>query len=245
MSYYTLSKARLDEQSPGIASALRRLGPLLAGAGRSVMVAFVAVIVTSIASLLAPLIIGHTIDQYIARRDFSGVLRFSGILLVIYLAGMIATYIQTQAMGGVGRRVLFALRNALFTKLQELPLDFFNQNKAGDLISRINNDTDKLNIFFSQGLVQLAGNIFLMIGAGIFLVVLNVRLGLAALVPAAVVLLVTRVMSPWVKRKNVRSLQALGGMSGEIQETLGNLKVIAALNRRDYFRQKFNGANES
>ena len=53
-------------------------------------------------------------------------------------------------MGGVGRRVLFELRNALFTKLQELPLDFFNQNKAGDLISRINNDTDKLNQFFAQ-----------------------------------------------------------------------------------------------
>ena len=59
-------------------------------------------------------------------------------------------------MGSVGRRVLFNLRNALFTKLQALPLDFFNQNKAGDLISRINNDTDKLNQFFAQALVQLA-----------------------------------------------------------------------------------------
>ena len=65
--------------------------------------------------------------------------------------------------------MLFNLRNALFTKLQELPLDFFNQNKAGDLISRINNDTDKLNQFFSQALMQLAGNLFLMAGAAIFL----------------------------------------------------------------------------
>ncbi len=72
-------------------------------------------------------------------------------------------------MGSVGRRVLFALRNTLFTKLQELPLDFFNQNKAGDLISRINNDTDKLNQFFAQSLVQLAANLFMMVGAAIFL----------------------------------------------------------------------------
>ena len=85
------------------------------------------------------------------------------------------------------------LRNALFTKLQELPLDFFNQNKAGDLISRINNDTDKLNQFFAQALVQLAGNLFLMAGAAIFLVSLNLRLGLAALAPAlGVLLIVTR-----------------------------------------------------
>ena len=81
--------------------------------------------------------------------------------------------------------MLFNLRNALFTKLQELPLDFFNQNKAGDLISRINNDTDKLNQFFSQALVQFAGNVFMMTGAAIFLLTLNVRLGLAALAPAA------------------------------------------------------------
>ena len=81
----------------------------------------------------------------------------------------VTTYVQTQTMGSVGRRVLFALRNTLFTKLQELPLDFFNQNKAGDLISRINNDTDKLNQFFAQSLVQLAANLFMMAGAAIFL----------------------------------------------------------------------------
>ena len=82
-------------------------------------------------------------------------------------------------MGGVGRRVLFNLRNTLFTKLQELPVAFFNANKAGDLTSRINNDTDKLNQFFSQALVQFVGNLFLMLGAGIFLLYLNFKLGLS------------------------------------------------------------------
>ena len=69
-----------------------------------------------------------------------------------------ASYLQTRVMGGVGQRVLFNLRNAVFNKLQELPVAFFNQNKAGDLISRINNDTDKLNQFFSQALMQFIGS---------------------------------------------------------------------------------------
>ena len=73
-------------------------------------------------------------------------------------------------MGGVGRRLLFNLRNKIFNKLQELPVAFFNQNKAGDLISRINNDTDKLNQFFSQALMQFISNIMLIVGTGIFLV---------------------------------------------------------------------------
>src|SRR6185436_18164452 len=102
---------------------------------------------------------------YIRSGDFRGVLTSAGTLLAIYLCGLLASYYQTLAMGTVGRTVLFKLRNTLFTKLQGLPLAFFNQNKAGDLISRINNDTDKLNMFFAQSLVQMAGNLFMMAGA--------------------------------------------------------------------------------
>jgi ATP-binding cassette subfamily B protein len=244
-NYYALSKAPAHDHEVSAASALKRLTPLMTEERRSVAIAFIAVIISSASSLLAPLIIGHTVDTYIRSGHFTGLLKFAAILSGIYVAGLFASYIQTQTMGSVGRRVLFALRNALFMKLQQLPLDFFNQNKAGDLISRINNDTDKLNRFIAQGLVQLASNLFLMIGAAIFLVSLNLRLGVAALAPALAVLVLTRLTSRWVKRRNVRSLQSLGGMSAEIQESLSNFKVIVAFNRRDYFRQKFNEANQA
>jgi ATP-binding cassette subfamily B protein len=240
---YRLSGAQ-GQQSVSILSALKRLAPALADQHRSLVFAFIATIVASITALIGPWLIGRTVDTYIRSGDFAGVLRLSGLLLLAYLAGLVATYVQTQQMGRVGRYVLFNLRNALFTKLQELPLDFFNQNKAGDLISRINNDTDKLNQFLSQALVQLAANLFLMAGAAVFLVTLNVRLGLAALAPAAIVVMVTRATGGWVKRKNAASLQALGGLSGEIQESMSNFRVIVAFNRVDYFQQQFNVANE-
>ena len=211
---------------------------------RSVTIAFAAVLVSSIAGLLGPLIIAHTVDRYIGRGDFQGVLLFGGLLLLTYVVSFFTTYVQTQTMGAVGRRVLFTLRNALFTKLQELPLDFFNQNKAGDLISRINTDTDKLNQFFAQSLVQLASNLVMMIGAAAFVLALDLRLGLAALAPAVLVFVLTRLSGPWVKRANARSLQSLGGLSGEVQESLANFKVIVAFNRRDYFRQKFEETND-
>src|SRR6202043_1748938 len=133
-NYYALSNVANQAQSETIGSALRRLGPLMAGERRRVGVAFIAIIITSGSSLLAPLIIGHTVDTYIQARDFPGVLRMSAVLLGVYVAGLFTTYLQTITMGTVGRRVLFNLRNALFTKLQQLPVDFFNQNKAGDLI---------------------------------------------------------------------------------------------------------------
>ncbi len=147
-------------------------------------------------------------------------------------------------MGGVGQRMLFTLRNAIFNKLQELPVAFFNANKAGDLISRVNNDTDKLNAFFSQSLMQFIGSIVTMAGAGIFLLIINIKLGAAALIPAVLIFLFTRIVSPLVKQKNALNLKSTGGMSAEIQESLNNFRVIIAFNRRDYFRKRFDEANK-
>jgi ATP-binding cassette subfamily B protein len=240
---YTLNTAAEPQQAT-LNSVFKRLAPLLADEKRTVILAFVAMMVTSGSSLLAPYVIGRVVDTAIRDQDFTRVLAFAGFLLLMFLCGLLASYFQTLAMGTVGRNVLFKLRNTLFTKLQELPLVFFNQNKTGDLISRINNDTDKLNNFFSQSLVQLAGNLFMMAGAALLLLSLNPRLGAAALAPAVGVLIFSQSVSGWIKRKNLASLQSLGGLSSEIQESLSNFKVIVAFNRFDYFRQKFNEANE-
>src|SRR6185369_3379837 len=149
---YTLSKDDAQSQNASLGAALKRFSPLLADEKRLVAQAFIAMLVTNGAGLMGPVIISRAVDRYMQARDFNGVLTSAGILLGIYLCGLFASYYQTLAMGTVGRTVLFKLRNTLFTKLQGLPLAFFNQNKAGDLISRINNDTDKLNMFFAQSL---------------------------------------------------------------------------------------------
>jgi ATP-binding cassette, subfamily B, bacterial len=244
MNQYRLSTSDPSARSAPVVVALRRLAPVMADQKPRIVAAFIATLVASGASLIGPYLIGRTVDVHIRSGDFAGVLRSAALLLMAYLAGLVATYVQTQQMGVVGRQVLFNLRNAIFTKLQELPLDFFNQNKAGDLISRINNDTDKLNVFLAQALVQLAANLFLMTGAAIFLLSLNLRLGLAALAPAAAVFVVTRATGAAVKARNAASLQSLGALSGEIQESMSNFRVIAAFNRVDYFQQQFKAAND-
>jgi ATP-binding cassette subfamily B protein len=242
-SPYRLSAPR-PEASPSLLAALRKLAPVLADQHGRLAAAFAATVVSAAMGLLGPVIIAHAVDVDVRHGNFRGVLAAAALLLAAYLTGLVATYVQAQQMGRVGRYVLFNLRNALFGKLQELPLAFFNENKAGDLISRINNDTDKLNQFFAQALVQVSGNLIVMTGAAIFLVSLNPRLGLAALAPAAGVLLVTRLSARWMKRRNLASLQALGALSGEVQESMSNFRVIVAFNRADYFERQFGAANE-
>ncbi len=240
---YRLNVSTANQRNEPIWKSFGRLLPLMRSETRNVVIALVAILVSSAIALTGPLIISYTIDHYFGIRDYAGVAIWSGVLLCLYLVNLVSSYVQARTMGGVGRRVLFNLRNSLFQKLQELPVAFFNQNRAGDLISRINNDTDKLNQFFAQALMQFLSNLFLMAGAGTLLLVLNVRLGAAALVPAVLVLVVTQLVGGWVKRASFKSLQTLGGLSGEIQESLANFKVIVAFNRLDYFRDKFGEAN--
>lgn len=243
MKYALNTTTIAGERKSGIISVVSSLWPLLITEKKKLTYAFIAIIFNSALTLIAPMIIGHIIDTYIVKKDFNGVLLFSGILLLLYIATLITSYLQTMLMGTVGQRALYNVRNAVFTKIQSLPIAFFNQNKAGDLISRINNDTDKLNQVISQQLVQLVGSVFVMIGAGIFLVSLNPKLGLVALIPAVIVFIFTRALSPWVKKRNLNNLKSVGGLSAEIQESLENFKVIVAFNRRDYFRKRFAEAN--
>ena len=225
-------------------AALRKLMPIIKGERKIMSLAFAALIVNTLTYLVVPIIIAHTINTSIITKDFSGVVRASLWVFALYLVGFVASYFQTRWMGAVGQHILFSLRNQLFSKLQSLPVAFFGQNKAGDLISRINNDTDKLNQFFSQGLLQFVGNLFMMLGAAVFILAVNIKLGLAALAPAAIVLLLTKLLSPWIKKRNAASLQSVGGMSAEISESLDNFKVVVAFNRRDYFSKRFGVIND-
>ncbi|PZF71792.1 ABC transporter ATP-binding protein [Taibaiella soli] len=240
---YDLNHISGQQQKTSNYAALKGLLKLIAHERPTLLKASAAILLNSGLNLCGPFLIGYTIDHYVQHKDYHGVLLFSGILLGMYLTALFTSYFQTNLMGGVGQRLLFTLRNTIFEKLQVLPMAFFNSNKAGDLISRVNNDTDKLNTFFSQSLTQFIGSIVTMTGAGIFLLATNPKLGAATLLPALLILIFTKVVSPWVKKKNAVNLKSVGGMSAEIQESLSNFRVIIAFNRRDYFRQRFDAVN--
>ncbi len=229
-------------KKPGFQSA-KSLVAHMVEEKKILVTAFIAMVITAALNLAGPIIIGLTVDNYIQTGQFHGVLVYSGILLAMYIVALVAGYLQTKLMGNVGQRMLYTLRNSVFNKLQELPYDFFNQNKTGDLISRINNDTDKVNQFFSQSLMQFIRVILIMIGSGIFLLSIHFELGAAALSPALLIWVFTKIVSAWVKKKNAVNLKSVGNLSSEVQESLNNFKVVVAFNRRDYFRKRFDTVN--
>ena len=244
MSYnLNIKKGIQSTEKISTTGTVKRLLALMGKERNNLYIAMFFILVNSGLNLVAPYLMGHAVDTYIVTKHYEGVIQYSIILFGVFLLALVSGYTQTQLMGRVGQRMLFNLRNMVFSKLQDLPIDFFNQNKAGDLISRVNNDTDKINQFFSQSLVQFMSSIFTMIGAGIFLLSINVKLGLAALIPAFALWIFTRSISPWVKNTNTTNMKSTGLLSAEIQESLNNFKVIVAFNRRDYFRKRFEEVN--
>ena len=245
MSYnLNIRKGLQPYEKVSTATTLKRLLTLMDKERKNLYIALIFIFINSGLNLVSPYLVGHAVDKFIVTKHYEGVIKYSIILFGVFLMALVSGYTQAQLMGRVGQRMLFNLRNTVFNKLQELPIDFFNQNKAGDLISRVNNDTDKINQFFSQSFVQFMSSIFTMAGAGIFLLSINLKLGLAALVPALVLWLFTRSISPWVKHRNTSSMKSTGMLSAEIQESLNNFKVIVAFNRRDYFRKRFAEVND-
>ncbi|MBP1677762.1 MAG: transporter transrane region [Bacteroidetes bacterium] len=245
MANYNLNiqKGQAAPAKSSVFNTIKRLLTLMGEERKNLFVALIFIFINSGLNLLAPYLLGQAVDKYVVTHQYQGVIQYSLILLGIFVAALFSGYTQSQMMGRVGQRMLFNLRNTVFSKLQDLPIDFFNQNKAGDLISRINNDTDKINQFFSQSLVQFMSSIFGMIGAAVFLLSINLKLGLATLAPALLIWVFTKGFSPLVKKLNTANMKSTGGLSAEIQESLNNFKVIVAFNRRDYFRRKFDEAN--
>ncbi len=232
------------DQKTSTRVAVRKMLQFMASEKKELFLAFFVMMLNAGVTMLTPYMIGYAIDHYIQAGQYHNLIVFSGLLLVMYIIWAFTEYLQTKLMGGVGQRMLYSLRNAVFNKLQQLPVAFFNQNKSGDLISRINSDTDKVNQFFSQSLMQFVDSIFTMLGAAVFLLSIHVKLGGASLLPAVVILLFVGLVSPWVKKKNAASMKSTGDLSAEIQESLQNFKTIITFNRRDYFRSRFDAANE-
>lgn len=241
MNYNLNTSAEPTKRS--ILAELKELTKVAGDERKSLIIALLLMLLNTFINLLGPLIVGYTIDHYIATKQFNGVLLVAGLLLMLYGLVFAGGYWQTRLMGSSAQRIVFRMKNAVFEKIQSLPVDFFNQNKAGDLISRINSDTERLNQFFSQALLQFVSSLFMLLAAGTFMLAINFKLGVVTILPALFIWLLVNRLSPWVRKKNAANLKSTGVLSGEIQESLENFKVVVAFNRRDYFRERFGLAN--
>ncbi|NJK78669.1 MAG: ABC transporter ATP-binding protein [Chloroflexaceae bacterium] len=236
----------LDEKPTEQGAVLQRLLGYLSPFRATLWVILVLIVITAATQAAAPALIGRAIDVSIAQEDRSGFATTMLLLAAVYVVGFIARAGQIYLIGTVGQRFLSFLRRDVFNKVQALPLAFFDQQRAGDLMSRLVNDIQVINQLLSQGLTPAIGSFFALIGIIIAMLVLSPVLALASFVFIPIIIWVTLTFSRLSRRAFRITREAMGNVSAGLQEDIGGIRVTQAMNRTDDAIQRFaqrNAAN--
>jgi ATP-binding cassette subfamily B multidrug efflux pump len=201
------------------------------------------IVLAAAAQALGPLIIGRAIDRAIVPGDRRGLALWMLALAAVYIAGALAQRGQTRQVGEIGQRVLAALRARIFDRLQRLPLRFFDRRPVGDVISRVTNDVDTLNQFLSQGLTQLLGQLFGLIGIVVTMLALDWPLALVSFTIIPVVLLATSVFARRARDAFRRTRETVGDVTAELQEEIVGVRQAQAFNRTEVNIARFRERN--
>jgi ATP-binding cassette subfamily B protein len=211
----------------------------------------VALIVTGIlvlgsitSTLLGPYLLGKAIDSYILKGDLAGLARLLMLMLGVYALGSLFTYLQSYVMARAAQRTVRDIRNDLFSKLQTLPLCTFDQRPHGDLMSRLTNDVENVNLVLSDSLTQLVSGVLSMVGVAVAMLVLNPRLTAVSLVTiGGLTLFLNRWVAPRTRTGFRDQQAALGKLNGLIEETVTGQRVVKAYNREPVVIAEFDRTN--
>jgi ATP-binding cassette subfamily B protein/subfamily B ATP-binding cassette protein MsbA len=239
-----------EEKAKNTGKVARRLLGYVGPFKRQVVLTFVFVILGALTQALGPAIIGITIDRYVKPisegGSTQGLLTNMGLLLIVYALGFVAARFQIIELGILTQRILVSLRAQIFAKVQKLSLSYFDKNPAGDVMSRLVNDTDVINQFLGQGLSQVLGSIFGLTGIIIAMVWQSPLLAAVSLVVVPLMLILTRVFSKLARRSYRKTRETIGDVSSDLQEEIAGAKVAQAFNRTKVNEQRFaqrNAAN--
>jgi ATP-binding cassette, subfamily B, multidrug efflux pump len=201
------------------------------------------VILAGAAQGAGPFLIGRAVDVFIAQGVAAGLAGTMLMLAGVYVVGMVTTRYQIYIFSQIAQNILADLRQQVFDKLETLDLQYLEGKQAGDLMSRLVNDIEALNNFFSQALTQMVGSFFAIIGIVVAMLLLNWQLGLAVLIMLPVLLVTTQWFSRLARRAFRKTRLTIGAVSAELEEELGGVKVAQAMNRTDENIRRFTERN--
>ncbi|MGB5914767.1 MAG: ABC transporter ATP-binding protein [Phormidesmis sp.] len=204
-----------------------------------------AVVVGALTQSVGPFLIGWSIDNLIEPGNLSGLAQMVVALGVIYLIGTIAIRIQIFRVGNIVQKVLAQLRQDIFDKVQSLSVGYFDKSEAGDLMSRLLNDVSVVNQAFGQGIPQVLGNTFSLVGIVIAMLLINFQLGLLSNLVVPIMIVTTSVFSRWARARFRVTRQTIGELSALIEEDVSSVKEAQAFNRVDYNIEAFDALNKA
>ena len=209
----------------------------------SLVLVLTLVVILAVTQAFAPWLVGRAIDENIANRDARGLAIRMLELLGVYVVGTVVGRAQTLLIGSIGQRLLAGLRARLFDQLQHLPLSFFDKRPIGDLMSRVQNDVDTLSQLLGQGLTQVLGSLFGLVGILVAMLVLNLPLALASFTVIPIMLLTTSFFAARARAAFRKTRETAGDVTADLQEEIVGVREAQAFNRTEANITKFRTRN--
>ena len=222
------------------------LGKLMRYLGRyKLHLALVAVllIVSSACTVGGSYLIRPLINDYILPGDFPGLARMLCVMAAVYVAGAVCSFGYSRIMVHVSQTTVANIREDLFSRMQDLPLKFFDTHTHGELMSRYTNDIETVSEALNNSFGSLVSCTLNFTGTIIMMLVLSPTLTLITFATLAVMLLVVKTIGSRSRRYFADQQKALGEVNGYIEEMIEGQKVIKVFNHEQEARAGFQQRN--
>ena len=188
-------------------------------------------VASNLLALMGPMLSGYAIDAIepgVGRVDFARVFYYAALMVIFYLVSSALSYVLSVLMIHISRKVVYKMREDVFTHLMELPVGYFDTHQTGDIISRISYDIDTVNTSLANDLVQILTTLITVVGAFSMMIAISPRLVLifAFTVPLSTFLtkLITGKTRPLFRLRS----RKLGELNGFVEEMITGQKTLKA-----------------
>ena len=211
---------------------------------------FAALILTgagNICALIGPSLSGRAIDAIHpgGGTDFKTVGMYVVMMIILYILSSVISYLLSVLMIHVTRKIVFTMRRDAFNSLASLPVNYFDSNYAGNIISKLSYDIDTVNTSLSSDLVQIFASAITIVGSFLMMVMISPILVTVFLVTIPLSVLVTRFIAkrthPLFKKRSA----ALGDLNGYAEEMISGQKTIRAYSNEAEIIRRFDEKNET
>lgn len=210
-----------------------------------ITISFILLIIVSGVVLVRPYIIKIAIDDHLlGDGNYGSIVNLSILYLIIITLGFAANFLQTYTLNYTSQKIMYDIREDVFTHLQSLSLWFFDRNPVGRLVTRVANDTANLNEMFTEVLIGLIKDIIIVTGIVLVMFQLNVKLALLSLISLPLILLATNMYKKMAQKAFREARVKLAALNSAMQENLIGMKIIQLFNQQDSKFQEFDQINK-
>jgi len=166
-------------------------------------------------------------------------------LISLYVISAIFNFIQGFIMSGITQKFSYSLREKITRKINKLPMNYFDKNQTGDILSRITNDVDTISTNLNQALTQLVVSITTMIGVLVMMLSISVTMTIAALAILPVSAIIMIIIVSKSQKYFIIQQNYLGKINGHIEEVYGGHNIVKAFNGEERAKEKFDKLNNT